>query len=517
MHLGEFFFFRVALSAQLGAENATSLHRNSDVAPKKLEQCSFALDIKEHKQVRTYYLSAHSEGEKKQWLDAMLASKKWYAAQAAAIANPGPSAKGGRAAPAASGEGGGASTAKLEQELEEAEARVKKLLVENKSLKQQLEEKGKGGNHEEMLLELEEMEERYEQEKKKRIALEKQAGSGKAGMVDEAELEALRDKYEEEIRFLKSQHQKDLRLSVKGKLPAQQIKKADSGDEDFDVPEFDDSYEEKSPRPGAAKSPAFGKGNSNADALQREVEALKKENAKLKSQPAAAPGKGGKAAAAAADPEVVQELRDEIQELNELVQKLSLDVAELQGEKQDLEKQLQSKSAGGGGGGGGSSAKLQAENDELRNQIGDFEKQLDELEAGMANKNRTIRDLEAKVKAGGGKAGGGGGGGGGGSAEADELRKKLELMEGVLEDLEQEIQDMKTTNEDLTGKLQKAEAAAKKGGGGGAKGNSDLEAENARLEEELAEAQNQASQYKAKLGLLRSEYKKLLSSTQQKK
>jgi hypothetical protein len=29
-----------------GAENATSLHRNSDVAPKKLEQCSFALDIK---------------------------------------------------------------------------------------------------------------------------------------------------------------------------------------------------------------------------------------------------------------------------------------------------------------------------------------------------------------------------------------------------------------------------------------------------------------------------------------
>jgi chromosome segregation ATPase len=457
-------------------------------------------------------LSAHSEGEKKQWLDAMLASKKWYAAQAAAIANPGPSAKGGKAAPAASGASGGASTAKLEQELEEAETRVKKLLLENKSLKQQLEETSKGGNHEEMLLELEEMEERYEQEKKKRIALEKQAGTGKAGMVDEAELEALRDKYEEEIRFLKSQHQKDLRMSVKGKLPAQKIKKADSGDEDFDVPEFDDSYEEKSPRGGAAaKSPALPKGNSNTDALQREVEALKKENAKLKSQPVP---KGGKAAAA--DPEMIEELRDEIQELNDLVQKLSHDVADLQADKQDLEKQLQSKSSGGGGG-GGSSAKLQAENDELRNQIGDFEKQLDELEAGMANKNRTIRDLEAKIKAGGGKAGGGGGGGGG-SAEADELRKKLELMEGVLEDLEQEIQDMKTANEDLTGRLQKAEAAAKKGGGGGGgKGNSDLEAENERLEEELAEAQNQASQYKAKLGLLRSEYKKLLSSSQGKK
>merc|ERR1711991_1026749 len=69
--------------AQMHLENCTSLHRNSDVAPKKLEQCAFALDIREHKQVRTYYLSAHSDSEKKQWLDAMLASKKWYAAQSA--------------------------------------------------------------------------------------------------------------------------------------------------------------------------------------------------------------------------------------------------------------------------------------------------------------------------------------------------------------------------------------------------------------------------------------------------
>ncbi len=64
--------------------------------------------------------------------------------------------------------------------------------------------------------------------------------------------------------------------------------------------------------------------------------------------------------------------------------------------------------------------------------------------------------------------------------------------------MEQEIQDLKQENESLTEKL------ASKGGGG-----------DSRLEEELIEAQNQASQYKAKLGLLRAEYKKLLS--QQKK
>jgi hypothetical protein len=79
-------------------------------------------------------------------------------------------------------------------------------------------------------------------------------------------------RYEEEIRFLKSQHQRDLRLSVKGKGPP--IKKADSGDEEFDVPEFEDSYEEemKSPRGGKSpKAPARG----NSDALTKEIEVLK--------------------------------------------------------------------------------------------------------------------------------------------------------------------------------------------------------------------------------------------------
>jgi chromosome segregation ATPase len=181
------------------------LHRNSDVAPKKLEQCSFAIDIKEHKQVRTYYLSAYSEGEKKQWLDAMLASKKWYAAQAQALLTAGsakPAAAGAanKSAPVAAG-----NSAKLEQELEEAETKIRKLTAENKQLKQKLDEKSKGGNHEEMLLELEEMEERFEQEKKKRIALEKQlaGNSGKAaGMVDEAELEALKDKFRHGFFFV---------------------------------------------------------------------------------------------------------------------------------------------------------------------------------------------------------------------------------------------------------------------------------------------------------------------------
>jgi hypothetical protein len=187
-------------SSKKKTEHATSLHRNSDVAPKKLEQCSFAIDIKEHKQVRTYYLSAYSEGEKKQWLDAMLASKKWYAAQAAAVLSGGTPAKAAVAQsskPALSGSGDKGSSAKLEQELEEAQSRIRKLLAENKQLKQDLEERGKGGSHEEMLLELEEMEERFEQEKKKRLILEKQlAGSNKAGMVDESELEALKDKSE---------------------------------------------------------------------------------------------------------------------------------------------------------------------------------------------------------------------------------------------------------------------------------------------------------------------------------
>lgn len=71
----------------MALESCTSLQRNSEVAPKKLPECAFALDIKEHKEIRTYYLAAHSETEKKQWLDAMVASKKYYAVLAA---NAGP-------------------------------------------------------------------------------------------------------------------------------------------------------------------------------------------------------------------------------------------------------------------------------------------------------------------------------------------------------------------------------------------------------------------------------------------
>jgi chromosome segregation ATPase len=228
---------------------------------------------------------------------------------------------------------------------------------------------------------------------------------------------------------------------------------------------------------------------------------LQKENAKLK----AAPGKA--AAVKSAD---VEDLEEEIAELNGLVQKLSQDVSNLQADKADLEKELQ-KAQSGKGGGGGNQAKLQEENEGLRNQMEDLERHLDELEATIASKNKTIRELETKVKA-------GGGGGGKGGAETEELKKKLQLMEGVLEgaaffppflvfvpfsrslqDLEQEIQDLKQENEALNDRL------ASKGGGG----------DSSRLEEELIEAQNQASQYKAKLGLLRAEYKKLLS--QQKK
>jgi len=146
---------------------------------------------------------------------------------------------------------------------------------------------------------------------------------------------------------------------------------------------------------------------------------LQKENAKLK----AAPGKA--AAVKSAD---VEDLEEEIAELNGLVQKLSQDVSNLQADKADLEKELQKAQSGKGGGGGGNQAKLQEENEGLRNQMEDLERHLDELEATIASKNKTIRELETKVK-----AGGGGGGGGKGGAETEELKKKLQLMEGVLE------------------------------------------------------------------------------------
>lgn len=83
-------------------------------------------------------------------------------------------------------------------------------------------------------------------------------------------------------------------------------------------------------------------------------------------------------------------------------------------------------------------------------------------------------------------------------------------MIGVLEDLEQEIDDLKYQNQELAGKLEQ-EKKNKKGGGSN---NSDLAEENARLLEELEESQALAAQYKEKLSLLRVEYKKLL---QQKK
>ena len=439
--------------AAMALENCTSLHRNSDVSPKKLEQCAFALDIKEHKQVRTYYLSAHSETEKKQWLDAMLASKKWYAAQSALVL------KGMKSGGHASGppRGGGASTAQLEQDLEESKDKLKRLMAENRHLKKQLEEALQNGGGEDMLLELEEMEERYNAEKRKRIHLEQQEGGG----IDEAELDDLRDKYEEEIHFLKAQHAKELRAAT-GAKP----KKGaggnrgfeDSGSEDFDVPEFEDSFEETKPKIQGGKRDQT-----------REIEMLKKENARLKQSA----GRGG--------PDL-EDLEDEVAELNALVDKLSGDVTTLQREKASLEARLMKGGAGGGDG------DLEDENAELRGQVQDLERHLDELEAVIAQKNEQIRRLDKKK-------------GGGNNGEADELRKKLELMEGVLEDLEQEIQDLKDVNDEL------------EMGGGREGGSGRLESENETLRVELATAQTQAQGYKQKLNLLRSEYKKLLART----
>ena len=59
-------------------------------------------------------------------------------------------------------------------------------------------------------MELEELEERLEVERRRREKLEQQSG---AGGIDEAELDELRDKYEEEIQFLKAQHAKELKAA----------------------------------------------------------------------------------------------------------------------------------------------------------------------------------------------------------------------------------------------------------------------------------------------------------------
>lgn len=67
--------------ASVMLDELQSLQKSTDVAPKKTDPAfAFTLDVREGKDVRTYYLCAASESEKKQWIDTIVASRKYWAA-----------------------------------------------------------------------------------------------------------------------------------------------------------------------------------------------------------------------------------------------------------------------------------------------------------------------------------------------------------------------------------------------------------------------------------------------------
>lgn len=447
--------------ATMDLASCTSLNRNSDVAPKKMAECAFSVDIKEHKEIRTYYLSAHSEGEKKQWLDAMVASKKYFSTLTAVHTAPskGVSASG---------------TSSVEKDLASARAEVKRLKDENAKLKKELDQKGGGDEeHEDLILQLEELEEKYAVEKKKREALEKAAkgapGTPRKGTqtTDESELEALRDEYEEKIRFMETQHAKELQAAKGGGGGKKNKKGGSNSDDGFDVPDFDDEDNEDD---WGKKSPRQRQRTSEAE--------LRKENAALKKQ---LEEKGSKSPRGTQQPDPrVADLEEEIAELNEVIERLTHEVAELQLDKQEWE----------------ASRAIGEENETLKTQIEELEKALDELEEEQKSKQRVITDLQAKLK--GGERSGG---------REEELLKKLDVMDGVLMDLEQELDAAKQEVERL--KTENKQLKAKGTGGGGGLDAAALEEENAQLAEELEAARADAAKYKQKLDLLRVEYKKL--------
>lgn len=210
-----------------------------------------------------------------------------------------------------------------------------------------------------------------------------------------------------------------------------------------------------------------------------------------------------------------RELEQEVEELNEVIERLTAEVAELQLNRDDKGKKS-------------NEAALRAQVEELGQALGMivarssspdlslltfFSK--DEMEDEIESKQRTIKDLEARLR-----SGGGGGGGDG------ELAKKLEVMDGVLVDLEQELDASKEEVARLTRENAELRRRNTKTGKGG--DTAQLQSENRMLTEELEVkvfglflsslsnahnvhkiAREEAAKYKQKLDLLRVEYKKL--------
>lgn len=439
--------------------SCTALNRTSDVAPKKMTECAFSLEIKEHKEVRTYFLSAHSEGEKKQWLDAMVASKKYFSSLVTMQATQ------SKPLPAA----GAKNT---DQELASARAEVKRLKEENSKLKQELDQRGDDNEHEELVLRLEELEEKYAFEKKKREALEKAAKSGgsvtpRRATANDEDLDAIREEYEEKVRFLEAQHAKQLQAAKKSKVSDE--------DDGFDAPDFGDD--------DSGGFRASGARNSKPSVVEAQ---LKKENAALKKQ-LEEKDKAllSKSPRGQKDDPRIRELEEEIVELNEVIERLTHEVAELQLDKQEWE----------------GAQEMSTENETLKAQIEELEKALDELEAEQKLKQKSITELQAKVRRDGSTA-----------AREEELLKKIDVLDGVLLELEQELDAAKQDVEKYKRENQQLRAKA-----GGNLDAAALEEENAHLAEELEIARSETAKYKQKLDLLRVEYKKLFTQQQQKK
>lgn len=213
------------------------MQKTTDVAPKKTDPSfAFTLDVREGKDVRTYYLCAASESEKKQWIDAIVTSRKYFAAL-----------KGGalQQAPAAAQESGRDNSA----DVRGLEKEISKLKEENMRLVEE---------RDEMIDEMATMKLQYEQEMSDLVA-----------------------KHEQELKKARTSTAGPVasgRGSSTDKKPAGRGAAARKGGfDDDDIPDFDSDDEKPAKGKGSAGGGADKELQKKLDTALAEIENLQQQ------------------------------------------------------------------------------------------------------------------------------------------------------------------------------------------------------------------------------------------------
>lgn len=344
-----------AYVASVSLEDLQSLNKTVDVAPKKTDPAlAFTLDVREGKDVRTYYLCAGSEAEKKQWIDGIVASRKYWAAVKAGTMS---------ASPPPSRDAKSTLTPEKEKELLSTIAQLK---AENLRLQEE---------YDELLDDFTKMKSKHDEEVEtlrssaRSAEVARTAVSGRGGGSPATP-----------------------KVSGRGRGSATVVapvavakKKAAADDDPFadEVPDFDSEDNDNDSMPPLPKT-----GSPRGSASPRESNArardLKESSSSSSKGDAETQKKLNKALGEVFDLQAkLQEAEEALQEQKEMIDVLKM-------EKSELEDALAAaKEKGGGGGGGGGDEDTQAlheeiallteELEEARTQAEDYKKRLLEL------------------------------------------------------------------------------------------------------------------------------------------